>query len=92
MKYILVYLAVPAAAAFLVQSILCRKIKKGLLRYGALLFPVIYSGVGGITLLTQSDGMFGGLGVIAAVLWFAGACCAALGCGMAWLLFAIRKR
>lgn len=92
MKYVFCYLFVPAVVAFLVQSILCRRVKKGLLRYGALVLPFIFGVLGGAALLTQGDGIFGGLGVIAAVLWFVGACGAALGYGAAWLIFYIRKR
>lgn len=87
MKYLLLYFIVPAAVSFLVQSILCRKVKKGVLRHGALLFPVIFGVCGAVILFTQSGGVFGGLGVLEAVCLFAGACCTALGYGAAWLVF-----
>lgn len=37
MKYLMLYMIGPAAVSFLVQSILCRKVKKGILRHGVLL-------------------------------------------------------
>ena len=86
------YFIAPAAVSFLVQSILCRKVKKGLLRHGALIFPIISIGVGSVTLLTQCGDIFGGLGAIAAVLWFMNACCTALGYGTAWLIYFITKK
>lgn len=87
MKYLFLYFIAPAAISFLVQSVLCRKVKKGLLRHGALILPIISIAFGVSTLLTQSGDIFGGLGAIAAVLWFANACCTALGYGAAWLIF-----
>lgn len=87
MKYLLIYFIVPAVVSFLVQSILCRKVKKGVLRHGALLFPVISGACGAVILFTQCGGVFGGLGALGAVSWFAGACCTVLGYGAAWLVF-----
>lgn len=92
MRYLVLYFIAPAAVSFLVESILCRKVKKGVLRHGALIFPIISIGFGSVTLLTQCDGIFGGLGAIAAVLWLINACCTALGYGMAWLIFLISKK
>lgn len=92
MKYLILYLIAPAAVSFLVQSILCHKVKKGLLRHGALIFPIISIAAGAAVLLTQYGDVFGGLGAVAAALCFAGACCAALGYGAAWLIFHIVKR
>lgn len=85
------YFIAPAVVSFLVQNILCRKVKKGLLRHGALILPIIFIVLGVVTLLTQCDGIFGGLGAIAAVLRFMEACCTALGYGAAWLIFFITK-
>lgn len=92
MKYLFLYFIVPAVAVFLLQSILCRKLKKGILRHGALILPIISITFGTATLLTQSDGVFGGLGALAAIVWFANACCTALGYGAAWLIFFAAKR
>lgn len=92
MKYLFLYFIVPAAISFLVQSILCHKVKKGVLRHGVLILPMISIVYGVATLLTQCDGIFGGLGAIAAVLWFANACCTAFGYGVAWLIFRIVKK
>ncbi len=92
MKYLLLYLIVPAALSFLMQSILCHKVKKGILRHGVLVFPVISAIMGVYIMLTQCGDAFGGLGIIAAVLWFARGCCTALGYGAAWLLFHMTKR
>lgn len=92
MKYLLLYFIAPAAAAFLVQSLLCRKVKKGILRHGALIFSIISITLGIVTLLTQCDDIFGGLGMIAVILRFANACCTTLGYGIAWLIFLISKK
>lgn len=93
MKYLLLYMIGPAAVSFLAQSILCRKVKKGILRHGALLFPIVSVTMGVYILLTQCGDAFGGLGAIAAVLWFIAGCCAGLGYGAAWWLFhMMRKR
>lgn len=83
---------VPAAVSFLVQSLLCRRVKRGMLRYGAVIFTVIPVVGGCVTLLTQYKGMFGGLGTMAAVLWFANACSAAFGYGAAWMIFFASKK
>lgn len=90
--YILLYCIVPAAIVFVLQSILCRNIKRGLLRRGALVLPVASAIAGTVTLATQSDDIFGGLGVIAAFLWFAATCSMALGYGAAWLVFFAAKK
>lgn len=92
MKYLFLYFIAPAAISFLVQSVLCRKVKKGLLRHGALILPIISIAFGVFTLLTQCGDIFGGLGAIAAVLWFANACCTALGYGAAWIIFLMVKK
>lgn len=92
MKYLFLYFIAPAAISFLVQSILCRKVKKGILRHSALILPIISTASGVATLLTQSGDIFGGLGMVAAVLWFANACCTALGYVAAWLIFLIAKK
>lgn len=87
MNYLLMYIIVPAVVSFLMQSILCRKVKKGILRHGALILSVIFIVIGAVILFTQSGDLFGGLGVIAAFLWFITAGCAIFGYGMAWLIF-----
>ncbi len=92
MRYLFLYFIVPAVLCFLVQSILCRKVDRGILRHGALIFVMIPMGVGGVRLFTGHNDMFGGLGVMGAVLWMAGACSAAFGYGAAWLLFLVSKR
>lgn len=92
MKYLFLYFIAPAAVAFLVQSILCRKVKKRILRHGALSFSIISITLGTVALLTQCDDIFGGFGMIAVILWFANACCTALGYGIAWLIFLIAKK
>ena len=92
MNYLFLYFIAPAVVSFLVQSILCRKVKKRLLRHGTLILPIISMAFGVFTLLTQCGDIFGGLGVIVAVLWFANAICTALGYGAAWLIFLISKR
>ena len=92
MKLLFLYFIAPATVSFLVQSILCRKVKKGILRHSALILPIISIAFGVTTLLTQSNDIFGGLGVVAAVFWFANAICTALGYGAAWLIFLISKK
>lgn len=87
MKYMILYFVVPAAAVSLIQSILCRKVRKGLLRHGALIFPMISIVVGIVTLFTRGGDVFSGLGAVAALLWFANACCTAFGYGAAWFVF-----
>lgn len=92
MKYLFLYFIAPAAVSLLVQSILCRKVKKGILRHGALILPVISIAFGIFILLTQCGDIFGGLGAVAAVLWFIIACGDILGYGTAWLIFLITKK
>lgn len=92
MKYLFIYFIVPAAVSFLVQSILCRKVKKGVLRHGALIFPMISIVCGAATLLMQYDDIFGGLSALAAIFWLVNACCTGLGYGAAWLVFFIVKK
>lgn len=84
MKYLLLFLFAPAAVSFIVQSILCCKIKNRILRHGTLVLPIVFIVFGSITLLRQYGNIFSGLDVIASVLWFAGACCAVFGYGAAW--------
>lgn len=91
MEYLLLFLIVPAAVSFIVQSILCCKVKNRVLRHGALVFPMFFIVFGAITLLTQYGDIFSGLGVIASALWFAGACCAAFGYGAAWIVALVVK-
>ena len=93
MEYLFWYFIVPMIVSFLVQSVLCRKVKRGIVRQGTLILPIIYIVLGVIILLTQSgDTFFGGLGAIAAALWFISACCAACGYGAAWLVYLITKK
>lgn len=93
MKYLFFYVVVPMAVSLIVQSILCRKVKTGILRHAALMLPIISVACGLTVLLTQSGGVFGGLGAIAAMLCFIIAFCAVCGYGAAWLLYlAVRKR
>lgn len=92
MKYLLMYAIAPAMIAFAVQSVLCRKVKKGILRHGTLIFPVFSAAFGGVTLLTQYGDIFGGLSAIAAVLWLVAACCAVLGYGAAWFVFYVTRK
>lgn len=91
MKYFFLCFFVPTMISFLVQSILCHKMKKGFLRYGGLTFTIIAIVSGVVTLLTQCRDIFGGFGMIATVLWFATACHTAFGYGMAWFIFFISK-
>lgn len=87
MNFFLLYMFSPAVISFFVQSILCRKAKRGLLRHGALLLPMTSSVIGVFIFFTECEGMFGGLGAIAALLWFIIACCFAVGYGAAWFIF-----
>lgn len=86
MKYVLLFLIAPASASFIVQCMLCCKIKNRILRHGVLVLPMVFIAFGAITLMTQNGDIFSWLGVIASVLWFAGACCAAFGYGAAWIM------
>lgn len=92
MEYLVLFIVAPLVASFAIQSILCHKVKKGILRHGTLIFPIIFCAIGVYTLLTQSGGMFGGLGVLAAILWFIIACCTVFGYGVAWLVFHIMRK
>lgn len=92
MKYLMLYMIGPAAVSFLVQSILCRKVKRGILRHGVLLLPIVSLAMGVYLLLTQCGDVFGGLGAIVAVLWFIAGCCAGLGYGAAWLFFCVTRK
>lgn len=92
MRIVLLYVIVPAAAAFLVQTILCHKVKKGILRHGGLIFTIIPVVVAGILLFIQCGGMFGGLGAVAAALWLINACCTVLGYGIAWFVHFIMEK
>lgn len=92
MKYLMLYMLGPAAVSFLVQSILCRKVKRGILRHGVLLLPIVSLAMGVYLLLTQCGDVFGGLGAIAAVLRLIAGCCAGLGYGAAWLFFYMTKK
>lgn len=91
MKYLLLFLAAPAAASFIVQCILCCKIKNRILRHGTLILPAALFVSGVITLMTQHGDIFSGLGVIEAVLWFTGGCSAASGYGAAWMITSVVK-
>lgn len=92
MKYLFFYFIAPAAVSFLVQGILCRKAKKGMLRHGALVFPVISVSIGVTMLLAQYGDVFAGLGTLAAIFWFITACGAVLGYGTAWLVFLMTRK
>ncbi len=89
MKYLLLFLIAPAASSFIVQCILCCKIKNRILRHGTLIFPIALFVSGFIALLAQNRDTFSGFWVIEAVLWFTGGCCAAFGYGAAWFLTSI---
>ena len=41
MKYLFFYVVVPMAVSFVVQSILCREVKTGILRHAALMLTII---------------------------------------------------
>lgn len=92
MKYFLLYVIAPTVFSFLVQSILCRRAKKRLLRHGTLLLPLILAVMGAVTLFTQSGGIFGGLSAITALLWLVTVCCFVLGYGLAWFFYLLRKK
>lgn len=86
MKYLLLFLAAPAAASFIMQCILCCKIKNRILRHGTLILAAALFVSGAVTLMTQHGDLFSGLGVIEAVLWFTGGFSAASGYGAAWII------
>lgn len=92
MKYPLMYIVAPATISFLMQSILCHKVKKSILRHATLIFPVIFIVRGVITFLSEQGGIFGGLGAVAAVLDFLVAFCAVFGYGVSWLVYVIMKK
>lgn len=92
MRGFFLYFIIPVAVSFLVQTILCHKVKKGILRHGALIFTIISMVLAGTVLFTQCSDMFGGLGLVAAALWFINACCTALGYGIAWLVHFIMEK
>ena len=92
MEFFFLYFIAPPAVSFLVQSMLCRIMKKGILRHGALVLLLISIIIGVSILLTQCGDIFGGLGAIAAVLWFVNACGVFLGYGTAWLIFLVTKK
>lgn len=93
MNYFLLFLITPAAASFIIQIILCCKIKNRILRHGTLVLPTVFIVCGIITLTTQHGTIFSGLGAIEAVLLFASACCAAFGYGGAWaMMSAVKNR
>lgn len=92
MKYMFLFIILPAGISFLGQSVLCRRVKKGMFRHAALIFSLIAIVFGVIALLTQSGGTFGALGVLAACLYFLAAFCALCGYGAAWIIYlAMRK-
>lgn len=93
MKYLLLFLIAPAAVSFIVQGILCCKVKNRVLRHGALALPMVFIAFGAVTLSSQYGDIFSGLGVTASALWFSGACCAAFGYGAAWVVaLAVKNR
>lgn len=89
MKHLLLFLIAPAAVSFIVQSILCCNIKNRILRHGTLILPIVFIVSGIITLSAPHGDIFSGLGVIASVFWFAGACCAVFGYGAAWVMMLV---
>lgn len=92
MKYLVLCIFVPTIVSFIIQSVLCRKVKKGILRHGALVLPAISIACGIVTLPSHSGDIFGGLAAIAAALWFVSACCTAFGYGAAWLVYLMTKK
>lgn len=92
MKNLFLCMIVPATVSFFVQSILCRKVKKGILRHAALILSLIPVVFGIILLLTHCRGMFGGLGVVEVILWFNAALCAGCGYGAAWLIYHVMRK
>lgn len=92
MNYFFLYIMVLIVISFLIQTILCRKVKKGILRHGSLIFPIICIIFQTAILFTQCEDIFGGLSVLAAVFWFINACCTVIGYGIAWLVFLITKK
>ena len=86
MYYLLLFLIAPAAASFIVQCILCCKMKNRILRHGTLILPIVLIISGVIMLMTQHGDSFSGLGVIEAARRLAGGCCAAFGYGAAWMI------
>lgn len=91
MNYFLLFLIAPAAASFMIQIILCCKIKNRILRHGTLVLPMIFIVFGSITLTTQHGNIYSGLSVIEAVLLFVSACCATFGYGAAWAMVLLVK-
>lgn len=92
MKNLFLRVIVPAAVSFFVQIILCCNVKKGILCHAALIFPLLSLVLGSILLLTHSEGMFGGLGAIEAILWFITALSAGCGYGAAWLIYYVMRK
>lgn len=92
MRYFFLYFIALTVISFLIQSILCRKVKKGILRHGTLIFSIIFIVFQTVILFTQCGDIFGGLSVIAAVFWFVNACCTVMGYGIAWFVFLIMKK
>lgn len=93
MKYLLLYMFAPAVVSFVVQSILCCKVKNRILRHGMLIFPLIFTAFGVITLLIQRGNIFSGFNAIKAALWFVSAYCGVIGYGVAWIVvLAVKKR
>lgn len=92
MKYLVLCIFVPMIVSYIIQSALCHKLKKGMLRHGALVLPAIFIACGVVTLLSQSGDIFGGLAAIAAAFWFVIACCSAFGYGAAWLVYLMAKK
>lgn len=90
--YFFLIVILPLAVTLAVQSVLCRKVKKDILRHAALIFPLMFIGIGAAVLFAYSGGDFGGLGAISAFLFFAAALCAAGGYGVAWLAFSVMKK
>lgn len=92
MTYLVLCIFAPTIVSYTIQNVLCRKVKKGILRHGTLVLPAISIACGVVTLLSQSGDIFGGLAAIAAAFWLVIACSAAFGYGAAWLVYLMVKK
>lgn len=92
MEYLFLYSIAPAAVSFLLQSIACHKADRRVLRYGTLAFPVIFLVLGCIMLLSECGGIFGGLGVMGALLYLCAAFWCVFGYGVAWMVYVVMRR
>lgn len=88
--YFFLMAGLPMLSFLAIQSLLCRRGKKALIRKGLVIIPLVGIAAG-VYMLAEAGGdyLFGGLYGLGAILWMIPFGSALCGYGLAWLIFVL---